>query len=107
MLNSNLLKKIHAYTLLRRNDNKNSRVKDMIDVFLLIDSDLIDKKLLAKSIKKVFGRRKTHHIPKKLEMFPEEWKKSFEYLAASCGINSKIEEVYKILAEYYVSIINK
>jgi len=95
--------KLHAYTLPR--ENKNSRVKDIIDILLLIDSDLIDKKLLAKSILKTFKRRNTHYVPNKLDLFPKEWKKSFDALSNSCGIHLTFDEAYNVLGEYYQKII--
>jgi hypothetical protein len=96
--------KIHAYTLPR--ENKNSRVKDVVDILLLIESDLIDKKLLAKSISQVFVRRKTHSVPDKLDLFPKEWKNAFDNLINNCEIRISFDEAYKLLNEYYKKIIN-
>ncbi len=95
--------KIHAYTLPRKNTN--SRVKDVIDILLLIESDLLDKKLLAKSILKVFHRRKTHNIPDNLEIFPKEWKNSFEDLIKNGQIKYAYNQAFQLINEFYIKAI--
>ena len=95
--------KIHAYTLPR--ENKNSRVKDVVDILLLMESDLLDKNLLAKSISKVFIRRKTHNIPDNLEIFPSEWKTSFNNLIKNCEIKIDFDQAYQLINKYYKKTI--
>jgi len=95
--------KIHAYTLPR--NTINSRVKDVIDILLLIESDLVDKKLLAESISKVFFRRKTHNIPDNLNVFPEDWKSSFNDLVKKCEIKYSYNQAFQLINEYYKKII--
>jgi hypothetical protein len=97
--------KIHAYTLPR--DHENSRAKDIVDLFLIIESNLLDKKLLSKSIKSVFDRRKSHIIPRELEEFPKNWDAVLKNLANSCDIQKNIDEIYRILNDYYKSIVEE
>jgi hypothetical protein len=76
--------KLHAYTL-PRGERPNSRVRDLVDMILLIRGGL-DAGLLASAVTKTFDRRKTHDIPGKLLPPPEEWSGPFAELARDCGL---------------------
>jgi hypothetical protein len=81
--------KLHAYTL-PRNDRANTRVKDLIDLVLLIDSAGMDMDRLKRDITDTFERRRTHAMPNTLEPPPAFWKPVFEKLAADCSIEGNI-----------------
>lgn len=73
--------KIHAYTL-PRGDRANTRVKDLVDLALLIELGLPDADLLKQAIHATFARRGTHAEPVDLEPPPEAWRAAFAQLAA-------------------------
>ena len=98
--------KIHAYTL-PRGDRQNSRVKDLIDMILLIDSKSLDKKFLKSAIKSTFDRRKTHSYPNKFPAPPESWTSTFQALAEECGISHTIDEAFQVVATYLDDILNR
>ena len=60
--------KLHAYTL-PRPDTPNSRVKDLVDMVLLIRMGTMDKAVLRRAIETTFELRRTHAIPTNV---PEE-----------------------------------
>lgn len=62
--------KLHAY-MLPRGKRTNTRVKDLIDLVLLIDADRMDLERLRKDIADTFDRRQTHPVPDKLGPPPE------------------------------------
>lgn len=88
--------KIHAYTL-PRNGHFNSRVKDLVDLYLLIEQDEMDKGELKSALEKTFERRSTHDLPKKLSPPPKEWSGPWE------GFNSgvDIEQAFRQVENYY------
>lgn len=88
--------KIHAYTLLR--EGQNSRVKDLVDLYLIIKNEKLNKTLLRKSIEDTFDRRATHKIPDNLESPPESWRKPFE----GFGVGISIDETFGIVKEFYL-----
>jgi hypothetical protein len=53
--------KIHAYTLPR--NSANSRVKDLVDMALLIGADGLDKQRIMDALHLTFERRGTHDLP--------------------------------------------
>jgi len=45
----------------------------------------------------VFGRRKTHSLPLRLEAPPAVWKKPFEALADGCGLKDTLGDAFRIV----------
>jgi nucleotidyltransferase AbiEii toxin of type IV toxin-antitoxin system len=55
--------KLHAYTLPRQSA-VNSRVRDLVDMVLLIQSDTMVEDKVAEAVSINFERRKTHVLPR-------------------------------------------
>lgn len=81
--------KLHAYTM-PRGDRPNSRVKDLVDMVLLIEAGAIDLERLGRDVADTFRRRGTHGLPPRLEPPPAFWEPVFDKLAEECGINGGI-----------------
>jgi predicted nucleotidyltransferase component of viral defense system len=96
--------KLHAYTL-PREKQKNSRVKDLIDLWLLIQENRINNEYLKKAIKMVFEYRGTHEVPKEILPAPEDWNEKYELLAKECGIENNLAGAYEALARFYSILI--
>jgi Nucleotidyl transferase AbiEii toxin, Type IV TA system len=96
--------KLHAYTL-HRGDRSNTRVKDLIDLVLLIDAGIMDQDRLKRDIVDTFHRRQTHPVPRKLEPPPEFWVAVFTKLAAECQIDGEIDAQFDKVARYCDGIL--
>lgn len=93
--------KIHSYTFPKDKRN-NSRVKDLLDLVLLIEHGRLRKAILKQSIEKTFQNRGTHHLPEELQAPPAEWKEVYENLADECGVSkNSIEEAFECLDKYW------
>lgn len=77
--------KLHAYTL-PREGRPNSRVKDLVDLVLLIERGHLDAGRLRRDVADTFAHRKTHPLPRTLEPPPDFWQPTFARMAAECGI---------------------
>lgn len=97
--------KIHAYTL-PRDHGYNSRVKDLVDMMLLIQLNRMNEEKLLSALKQTFARRRTHEIPKTLAPPPQEWKTTFQSLATQCGLKN-IEESFHLIATFYEEVMLK
>ena len=84
--------KLHAYTLPRITPN--SRVRDLVDMVLLIQSGTLESGRVVRALHATFGRRATHSIPEALTAPPEEWSAPFERLAASCRMELSVSEAF-------------
>ncbi|MBW0000818.1 MAG: nucleotidyl transferase AbiEii/AbiGii toxin family protein [Verrucomicrobia bacterium] len=64
--------KLHAYTL-PRTGQPNSRVKDLIDLVLLMETGALNPERLRNAVRDTFSRRGTHELPIVLEPPPTFW----------------------------------
>ncbi len=91
--------KLHAYTY-PRIESENSRVKDLMDMFLLIEYDALNRKILKQAITSVFVYRGTHSVPNNLIEYPEDWILKFDRLRYECGIAKNINECFFSIAHF-------
>jgi len=92
--------KIHAYTL-PRIGRENTRVKDLVDLVLLIEQAKLDADRLAKSIRETFQRRNTHSLPATLAPPPISWSVRFSEMAEECGIDADIQKHFAAVEQFY------
>jgi len=97
-LEQQFAEKIHAYTLPRE---RNSRVKDLIDLHILLNDKKLDMERLKNAINVTFRNRSTHEVPIRLIPPPEEWAKPFQALAEEVGISKDIKSVFEELGKFY------
>jgi hypothetical protein len=87
--------KLHAYTLPRTEPN--SRVRDLADMVLLIQSCTLESGRVVHALHATFGRRATHSVPDALAPPPEEWAAPFARLAAECSLKLSLSEAFEIV----------
>jgi hypothetical protein len=92
--------KLHAYTLPRAG-RENTRVKDLVDLVLLIERTQLNATRLPKAIRETFQRRKTHAVPATLAPPPLSWVKSFAEMAAECGLDPNIEKHFGVVWQFF------
>jgi len=92
--------KLHAYTL-PRVGRENTRVKDLVDLILLIEQTKLDSVRLPKSIRETFQRRKTHEIPADLASPPTSWSRPFAEMAAECGLEPDIGKHFSVVTLFF------
>ena len=92
--------KLHAYTL-PRGENINSRVKDLIDILLLVQHGNLQTSFLILAIEKVFTFRDTHPIPAELQAPPAEWEIRFNKLANECHVLMSMKEAFGEILSFW------
>jgi hypothetical protein len=92
--------KLHAYTL-PRTGRENTRVKDLIDLVLLIERTRLDTARLAKAIRETFQRRKTHDVPPALIPPPASWFGPFSEMAVECHLEPDMEKHFGVVAQFF------
>jgi Nucleotidyl transferase AbiEii toxin, Type IV TA system len=95
--------KIHAYTLPR--NAANSRVKDLVDLALLIGSGGLDKQRILDALRLTFDRRGTHDLPAGLVPPPADWQIPFQALAEECGLPTDVDAVFASVQEYLEELL--
>ena len=86
--------KLHAYTL-PRTESENSRVKDLIDLVLLIVSGGLKTDFLKTAIGNVFEYRATHEAPKTINHPPSNWEQKFNRMANECGLDQNMAKAFE------------
>jgi len=97
-----LAEKIHAYTLPR--NAVNSRVKDLVDLALLIGSGELDKRRILEALRLTFERRGTHDLAR-LVPPPADWQVPFQALAEECGLPIDIAAVFARVQEFVEEVL--
>ena len=97
--------KIHAYTLPR--NTVNSRVKDLVDLALLIGSGGLDKQRILDALGLTFERRGTHDLPADLLPPPADWKVPFQALAEECGLSTDVAAVFAGVQEFLEELLGR
>ena len=95
--------KLHPYTLPRAG-RENTRVKDLVDLVLLIGRTHMDAARLPKAIHETLQRRKTHGIPPSLISPPAFWSKPFSEMAVECGLAPDMAEQFAVVAQFFGSL---
>lgn len=91
--------KLHAYTLPR--SSANSRVKDLIDIALLVGSGGLSPTRAADAVHLTFMRRRTHELPPALMEPPRDWERRFLRLAQECRLEGDMDTVFRGVEEFF------
>lgn len=83
-----LAEKLHALTR-PRGDRENTRVKDLVDVVLLMERLPPSMGELRSAVAAVFAERNTHDRPVELPPSPARWTATYETAAADVGTTAK------------------
>ena len=92
--------KLHAYTL-PRTGRENTRVKDLVDLVLLIERIRLDAVRLPKAIHETFQRRKTHNVPSSLIPPPASWIGPFAEMATECNLEPDMKKHFGVVVQFF------
>jgi len=90
--------KLHAYTLPR--STPNSRVKDLIDLALLVHAGELEPARVSSAIGATFARRGTHRVPRQLDPPPAEWFNQFAELSESCLAGANMSDAFETVRAF-------
>lgn len=94
--------KLHAYTQLRVRPN--SRVRDLVDMILIINMEKMNLENVQRSIQATFNRRKTHRVPRLLDHPPSDWAEPFAALARDCSVPEDLGVGFEIVKKFYSAL---
>jgi len=94
--------KVRAYTPPR--GSSKSRVKDLVDLALLMGDGQLDRERVASALHLIFGRSKTHSLPPSLCVPAEDWQTSFSALADECGLDPDIAAVFENVRAFFENV---
>jgi hypothetical protein len=89
--------KVHAYTFPWQ-DRDNTRVKDLVDLVLLLTSGSLVPDCVKIALQATFLARGTHPLPERLPAPPSDWAEPYAALAQELGLPAHtLEEAYTYL----------
>lgn len=89
----------HAFTIVRKVPN--TRVKDLVDMVLLIRMGGLEPIRLRAALEKTFLRRNTHALPPFLEPPSPTWELPFRELAKECGLDLNLAAGFSLVSDFY------
>jgi hypothetical protein len=93
--------KIHAYTFPWQ-DRDNTRVKDLVDLVLLIHAGQVDPARVRHALRATFAARASHPLPLQLPEPPQDWTEPYAALARDLDLPAAtLSEAYAYLANYW------
>jgi len=95
--------KLHAYTLPR--SSANSRVKDLVDLALLIGSGGLSPARVSDALDITFRRRRTHELPAALLEPPRDWQGRFVALAEECQLKGDMDTVFTEVEDFFMRMV--
>lgn len=95
--------KYHACLRIYANDRPSTRVKDLVDLVLLIDNDLIDPARLRAALTRVFAERHAAVPPRSLpDHPPADWGPTYIRLAAETGATvDNVDQAWALAQQTY------
>ena len=95
--------KVHAYTLPR--ERENTRVKDLVDITLMLELKEVDPVSSRTALEAVFERRGTHLLPREIPDAPSSWPASFTATARELNLDhTRVEDAVGLLREFWLKI---
>jgi hypothetical protein len=83
-----IAEKFHAYTY-QWDDRVNTRVKDLVDLVLLFETQELDRDEVRRAVVATFSHRDTHPLPVHLPPPPGEWAEAFVALADELDLSER------------------
>lgn len=97
--------KLHAYTFPWAG-RENTRVKDLVDMVMLIERETIDPNELRRAATAVFAARDRQALPAQLASPPAAWRERYPDLASQARVGARdVDAAFALLAAYWASVI--
>lgn len=97
--------KVHAYTL-PREGRENTRVKDLVDLTLMLEQKEVEPVSSRIALEAVFKRRGTHAIPREIPDAPSSWPASFTAAASELNLDhTRVEDAVGFFREFWIQVL--
>ncbi len=99
--------KLHALSR-SYSTGESSRVKDLLDVVLLIEDGLTADAELVRVVRRVFAVRATHPVPTELDDPPAAWREPYRNLATELGVEpADVLAAHRLVAGLWESALGE
>lgn len=100
--------KTHAYARIYAHNRPSSRVKDLVDLALLIEQELLEPAAYARAVIDVFAEREASAPSPELPDPPGDWAAPFAAMAADIGLDQhSLEDAAPLVQLFYRTAFNR
>ena len=100
IIEQHIAEKLHAYTRVYGGGRANTRVKDLVDLVLILSNLSVDAGKLRKALQITFGNRAIVEIPSSFPAPPEGWVIPYRRLADEVAIDGDIRSGFHRAASF-------
>lgn len=104
-LEQQVAEKVHADTRTYGDGESSSRVKDLVDLILVLRSFLLQAQRLRTALEVTFASRREQSLPKVFPAPPHDWVVPFRKLAMEVGIDVNLENGYSTVAAFLSPVL--
>jgi hypothetical protein len=104
-LERHVAEKVHAYTRTYSGGRRSSRVKDLVDLYLIFESFSLEPERLREALESTFVSRATHDLPAKLPPPPDSWEQGFRTYAQELEIPADVYEAYLSVRSHLAPVL--
>lgn len=91
--------KFHAYT--RPRDTPNTRVRDLVDLVLILEHETLAAERVSVAIDATFRRRGTHPVAGRVHEPPRAWATPFAALATECHLRHTLDTAHRHVETFW------
>lgn len=102
--NRHAAEKLHA--MLRDfGTRENSRVRDLLDLVILLEHQLLDTETLSTAVRRVWHERDAKAPPAEFPALPESWPRRYEHVAADLDLTARsFPDAARLVADLWVAL---
>jgi hypothetical protein len=104
-LEQQLAEKLHAYALPREDKRDSSRVKDLIDIVLLLETGTLEPEEVAAAVVATFKDRGNGPIPETVPDPPAFWTRPYATMAIACHIITDVNAAVSRVRDFYRRVL--
>ena len=104
-IEQHLAEKLHAYTRVYTDGRRSTRVKDLVDVVAIANTQEVDAANLAEAITVIFERRGENAVPATLPQPPGEWAAPWRRLVREVPAADELVDEDRIAAALFDPIL--
>lgn len=105
-LAQHVAEKVHAYTRVYRDGRTSTRVKDLIDLVLIQQHQILVASELRALLVAIFDLRSTHLLPGRLPPPPSSWVVPYRHMAANLGILADLDHGHELASAFLTPILD-
>ncbi len=95
---------MHAFTR-TYSDRPSSRVRDVVDLVLLIENELLDVDRTVAALRAVFEQRATHDLPQSLPDPPSFWTDQYATLVTELTVEARtLDAALTLLRQWWLQL---